>query len=80
MTIPNSARRSVVSALRWATLAAVPLSGCAGDHVKPSYSKASVEPVVVTKVSDSTLRVQFNNPLESMYYAGETATQLKRAS
>lgn len=69
MTIPNSARRSVVSALAWATLAAVPLSGCAGDHVKPSYSKSSLEPVAVTRVSDSTLRVEFEEPVESMYYA-----------
>jgi hypothetical protein len=54
---------------RVAALAAIPLSGCAGDHVKPSYSKSSVEPVVVTKVSDSTLQVQFEEPAESMYYA-----------
>lgn len=37
--------------------------------MKPSYSKSSLEPVVVTKVSDSTLRVQFEEPAESMFYA-----------
>jgi hypothetical protein len=37
--------------------------------VKPSYSKSSVEPVVVTRLSDASLKVQFNEPLESMYYA-----------
>ncbi|MCC7632523.1 hypothetical protein [Stenotrophomonas rhizophila] len=69
LNLSSSARRVVRRAIAWAALAAVPLSGCAGNHVKPSYSKSSVEPVVVTKVSDSTLRVQFNDPLESMYYA-----------
>lgn len=69
MTISHSARRRMFSALAWATLAAVPLSGCAGDHVKPSYSKSSLEPVIVTRVSDTTLQVQFHDPLESMYYA-----------
>lgn len=38
--------------------------------MKPSYSKSSVEPVVVTRVSDSTLRVQFEETAESMFYAG----------
>ncbi|MGE8246309.1 MAG: hypothetical protein ACN6RA_09865 [Stenotrophomonas maltophilia] len=69
LNLSSSARRVVRCAVAWAALAAVPLSGCAGDHVKPSYSKSSVEPVVVTKVSDSTLQVQFEEPAESMYYA-----------
>jgi len=38
--------------------------------VKPSYSRSSLAPVVATKVSDSTLALQFNDPLESMFYAG----------
>lgn len=38
--------------------------------MKPSYSKSSLAPIVVTKVSDTTLSVQFNDPLESMFYAG----------
>ena len=37
--------------------------------MKPSYSKASVEPVMATRVSDTTINVRFNDPLESMYYA-----------
>ncbi|WP_313348256.1 hypothetical protein [Stenotrophomonas sp.] len=37
--------------------------------MKPSYSKSSLEPVAVTRVSDSTLRVEFEEPAESMYYA-----------
>lgn len=37
--------------------------------MKPSYSKSSLEPVVVTKLSDATLQVQFEEPAESMFYA-----------
>ncbi len=37
--------------------------------MKPSYSKSSVEPVVTTKVSDTTINIRFNEPLESMFYA-----------
>ena len=38
--------------------------------MKPSYSRSSLAPVVATKMSDSTLALQFNDPLESMFYAG----------
>ncbi|PTS73137.1 hypothetical protein, partial [Stenotrophomonas sp. HMWF023] len=37
--------------------------------MKPSYSKSSLEPVVVTQLSAAKLQVQFNEPMESMYYA-----------
>lgn len=37
--------------------------------MKPSYSKASVAPVVASRVSDATISIRFNEPLESMYYA-----------
>ena len=68
MTRACITRRHVYAALAWVALAA-PLSGCSGDHVKPSYSKSSLEPVVVTQLSASKLQVQFNEPMESMYYA-----------
>lgn len=38
--------------------------------MKPSYSKSSLAPVVAIKVSDSTLALQFEEPAESMFYAG----------
>lgn len=68
MTRACITRRHVYAALAWVALAA-PLSGCSGDHVKPSYSKSSLEPVVVTQLSAAKLQVQFNEPMESMYYA-----------
>lgn len=37
--------------------------------MKPSYSRSSLEPVVVTQLSAAKLQVQFNEPMESMYYA-----------
>lgn len=38
--------------------------------MKPSYSKSSLAPIVVTRVSGTTLSVQFEEPAESMFYAG----------
>lgn len=37
--------------------------------MKPSYSRSSLEPVSATRLTESTLRIQYEDPLESMYYA-----------
>lgn len=67
MTFHFNACRSTACAFATATAFAV--AGCTGDQVKPSYSRSSLEPVVATLTSESTLRIQFQNPLESLYYA-----------
>ena len=62
-------RHALFSRLAWVALAVAPLSGCTGERVKPSYSKSDIDPVVTTRLSESELRISFNNPLESMFYA-----------
>lgn len=68
MTFHFNACRSTACAFATATAFAV--AGCTGDQVKPSYSRSSLEPVVATQVSEYTLQIQFEEPAESMFYAG----------
>ncbi len=67
MTFHFNARRSTACA--FAVAMAVAVAGCTGDQVKPSYSRSSLEPITATRISPSTLKIQFQNPLESLYYA-----------
>lgn len=61
-------RHALISGLACVVLAVAALPGCTEDRLKPSYSRSSIEPIVATKVGDHTLRVEFNEFLESMYH------------
>ena len=67
MTFHFNARHATACAL--ATTMAIAVTGCTGDQVKPSYSRSSLEPVIATRISASTLKIEFQNPLETLYYA-----------
>lgn len=45
------------------------LSSCAGKHMKPHYTKSSLQPVTVEKRSEGELVIRYLVPPESMYYA-----------
>jgi len=68
MTFHFNANRSTACA--FATAMAVAVTGCTGDQVKPSYSRSSLEPITAIQVSEYTLQIQFEEPAESMFYAG----------
>lgn len=70
-----NARRS--TACVFAIAMAVAVTGCTGDQVKPSYSRSSLEPIIATRISASTLKIQFQNPLETLYYAAGVSYQVE---
>lgn len=62
-------QRAVRAARALTACMALMLTGCTESRLQPGYSKASLQTVVATRGSDSTLAIRFHAPPESMYYA-----------
>lgn len=45
------------------------LTSCAGKHMKPYYTKSSLQPVTVEQRSEAELVIRYLVPPESMYFA-----------